>query len=132
MRASNTFAILFWAYSSRAKNNLTGMYVRITVNGKKANISLKQQVDIRTWNSKRQRAKGNSETSRALNSYLDQVHSQLVKLYQDFKFKGELITSELIKAEYLGESDNLDRTVIVSRFQRIKVSTAITLLKTLL
>ncbi|WP_428743317.1 site-specific integrase [Tenacibaculum sp.] len=106
MRTSNTFAILFWAYSSRAKDNLTGMYARITVNGKKVNISLKQQVDIRTWDSKRQRAKGNSETSRALNSYLDQVHSQLVKLYQDLKFKGELITAELIKAEYLGESDN--------------------------
>ena len=106
MRTSNTFAILFWAYSSRAKDNLTGMYARITVNGKKVNISLKLQVDIRSWDSKRQRAKGNSETSRALNSYLDQVHSQLVKLYQDLKFKGELITAELIKAEYLGESDN--------------------------
>ncbi|GGK19246.1 transposase [Yeosuana aromativorans] len=106
MRTSNTFAILFWAYSSRAKDNLTGMYARITVNGKKVNISLKLQVDIRSWDSKRQRAKGNSETSRALNSYLDQAHSQLVKLYQDLKFKGELITAELIKAEYLGESDN--------------------------
>lgn len=106
MRTSNTFAILFWAYSSRAKDNLTGMYARITVNGKKLNISLKQQVDIRSWDSKRQRARGNSEASRALNSYLGQVHSQLVKLYQDLKFKGELITAELIKAEYLGESDN--------------------------
>ncbi|MBS9461653.1 site-specific integrase [Flagellimonas sp. 389] len=106
MRTSNTFAILFWAYSTRAKNNLTGMYARITVNGKKVNISLKQQVDVRVWDSKRQRAKGNSETTRALNSYLDQVHAQLVQLYQDLKFKGQLITAELIKAEYLGESDN--------------------------
>ncbi|WP_235841668.1 phage integrase SAM-like domain and Arm DNA-binding domain-containing protein [Confluentibacter sediminis] len=106
MRTSNTFAILFWAYSSRAKDNLTGICARITVNGKKVNISLKLQVDIRSWDSKRQRAKGNSETSRALNSYLDQVHSQIIKLYQDLKFKGGLITAELIKAEYLGESDN--------------------------
>lgn len=40
MRTSNTFAILFWAYSSRAKNNLTGMYVKITINGKKAKSTL--------------------------------------------------------------------------------------------
>ncbi|MEP1487755.1 MAG: Arm DNA-binding domain-containing protein [Algibacter sp.] len=64
MRTSNTFSILFRAYSSRAKDNLTGMYARITVNRKKVNINLKQQVDVRVWDSKRQRAKGNSETTR--------------------------------------------------------------------
>lgn len=49
MRTSNTFAILFWAYSSRAKNNQTAIYARITVNGKKVNISLKYKVDVRNW-----------------------------------------------------------------------------------
>jgi integrase/recombinase XerD len=106
MRTSNTFAILFWIHTSRAKNNQTRIYVRITVNGKRANISLKYKVDILTWDSNRQRAKGNSEAARALNQYLDQVHSKLVQCYQDLKFKGQLITAELIKANYLGEDDN--------------------------
>ncbi len=106
MRTSNTFAILFWIHTSRAKNNQTRIYVRITVNGKRANISLKYNADIRTWDANRQKAKGNSEAARTLNQYLDQVHSQIVQLYQDLKFKGQLITSELVKAEYLGESDN--------------------------
>lgn len=106
MRTSNTFAILFWAYSSRAKDNLTGIYVRITVNGKKVNISLKHKADIRTWDSNKQKAKGNSEAARTLNHYLNQVHAQIVQSYQDLKFKGQLITAELIKGEYLGENDN--------------------------
>ena len=106
MRTSNTFAILFWVHSSRVKNNQTRIYARITVNGKRANISLKYHADIRIWDSNRQRAKGNSERARTLNQYLDQVHSQIVQHYQDLKFKGHLITVELIKAEYLGESDN--------------------------
>ncbi len=106
MRTSNTFAILFWRHTSRAKNNQTRIYVRITVNGKRANISLKYKADIRTWDANRQKAKGNSEAARTLNQYLDQVHSQIVQLYQDLKFKGQLITAELVKAEYLGESDN--------------------------
>ena len=71
MRTTNTFAILFWAYSSRAKDNQTAIYARITVNGKKVNISLKHKVDIRTWDSNKQRAKGSSKTSRTLNQYLD-------------------------------------------------------------
>jgi hypothetical protein len=71
MRTSNTFTILFWAYSSRAKNNLAGIYARITVNGKKVNISLKLKADIRTWDSNRQRAKGKSESARLLNQHID-------------------------------------------------------------
>ncbi|PCJ98461.1 MAG: integrase [Flavobacteriaceae bacterium] len=106
MRSSNTFSILFWAYTSRAKNNLTGIYARITVNGKKVNISLKHKADIRTWDPNKQRAKGKSEAARILNQYLDQVHSQLVQSYQDLKFKGHLITAELIKADYTGEGKN--------------------------
>lgn len=106
MRTSNTFAILFWIHTSRAKNNQTRIYVRITVNGKRANISLKYKADTRIWDANKQRAKGNSEAARMLNQYLDQVHSQIVQCYQDLKFKGQLITAELIKAEYLGENNN--------------------------
>ncbi|MEE9361595.1 MAG: hypothetical protein V3U92_03255 [Cellulophaga sp.] len=47
MRTSSTFAILFWIHTSRAKNNQTRVYAKITVNGKRANISLKQKVDVR-------------------------------------------------------------------------------------
>ncbi len=106
MRTSKTFAILFWAHTTRTKNNQTPIYVRITVNGKRANFSLKHRADIRTWDSKRQKVKGNSESARILNGYLNQVHSQIFECYKDLKLKGKLITAELIKAEYLGESDD--------------------------
>lgn len=38
MRTSNTFSILFWVNPSRAKNYLTTVQARITVNGKRATI----------------------------------------------------------------------------------------------
>jgi integrase/recombinase XerD len=82
MRTSNTFSILFWINSSRIKNNLSIVNARITVNGKRATISLKAKADIRFWDNDKQRAKGNREDSRRLNLYLDQVHSQLVQCYQ--------------------------------------------------
>ncbi|MEE9364572.1 MAG: site-specific integrase [Cellulophaga sp.] len=106
MRTSTTFAITFWIYSKRAKNDQAGVYARITVNGKKSDISLKIKADIDIWDSIRYRAKGSSERARRLNEYLDQVYSKLIQSYQDLKFKGQLITAELIKAEYLGENDN--------------------------
>lgn len=106
MRAESTFTILFWINSSRAENNLAIIYVRITVNGKRVNISLKRKVDITTWSTGKQRVKGFSKNARETNQYLDQVHSQLFQCYQDLKLKRELITATLIKVNYLGEGDD--------------------------
>ena len=104
MRSSTTFSILFWVYSQRAdKNNSSNIYVRITVNGKKANTSLKQKVNITSWDSKRQRIKGNSAKARTINLYLDEVKSDLVQSYRDLKSESKVLTPHLVKARYLGE-----------------------------
>lgn len=106
MRTSTTFSILFWIYTSRAKNNESTVYARISVNGKKINISLKCKANIHNWDPSRQRARGTNAKSRALNQYLDNVHAQLVQCYQDLKFKEKFITVELVKSAYLGEDEN--------------------------
>ncbi|WP_166636559.1 hypothetical protein [Salegentibacter sp. 24] len=50
MRTQSTFSVLFWIYSKRAKGNQTAIYARISINGRKLNISLKRKVDL--WDSK--------------------------------------------------------------------------------
>ncbi len=62
-RTQSTFSVLFWIYTKRAKNNFAVVYARITVNGKKLNISLKRKVDLTLWNPKKQRV-GKSTESR--------------------------------------------------------------------
>lgn len=122
MHSSNTFSILFWINSSRAKNNLATVHARITVNGKRAIISLKLKADIRSWNKVKQRAKGNKEDSKILNLYLDQVYAQLVQCHQELRYKKELITSELIKAIYLGHDDDSRTLLEVVKYHNIKIS----------
>ncbi|MBJ6368838.1 Arm DNA-binding domain-containing protein [Snuella sedimenti] len=70
MRTSSTFSILFWIYATRAKNNQTDIYARITVNKKRVNISLKKKIDISTWDANRQKVKGNGITARVKVSYI--------------------------------------------------------------
>ena len=106
MRTQNTFSILFWLQSSRAINDEALLYARITVNGRRVNISLKRKIPLSRWDSKKKKARGNSNEARQINNYLSQVQTQLFQSFQDLKFKGELITAELIKAEYLGENGN--------------------------
>lgn len=122
MRTTNTFSILFWITPSRAKNHLTTVFTRITVDGKRATISLKAKADIRFWDNDKQRAKGSREASRRLNHYLDQVHSQLVQCYQELRFKKQLITSKLIKEIYLGTDDNSKTLLELIKYHNIKIS----------
>lgn len=103
MRNTNTFSILFWTDRKNMKDGQALLYARITVDGKRVNLSLKRKIDVSLWDAKKKRAKGTSSEARQINLYLDQTHTQLFQCYQDLKFKGELITAQLIKAGYGGE-----------------------------
>ncbi len=106
MKTSSTFSILFWADFSRAKDDQASIYARITVNGKRATISLKRKVFISDWDVHKNRARGTSQKSRILNSYLDETYNLLFKCYRDLKTEQKLITSQSVKARYLGDDDD--------------------------
>ena len=104
MRSSSTFSVLFWIYASRAnKNNQTNIYARITVNQQRVNISLKQKVDISTWDVKRQKVIGKNATAREINLFLDEVKADIVQCYRDLKRENGVLTPKRVKAKYLGE-----------------------------
>ena len=103
MRTSKTFSVNFWLDKKKVKNEEALIYARITVNGKRLNISLKRPVPINQWNSKTKRLNGTSKKSNELNEFLDQTYARFFQIYQDLKFKGKLITSDLVKAEFNGE-----------------------------
>ncbi len=103
MRTSLTFSVLFWIYAKRARNNQTDIYVRITLNGKKVNISLKQKVDVDAWDAKSQKMKGNTAQAKEINLYLNEVKSDIMQCFRDLKSEKRILTAELIKARYLGE-----------------------------
>ena len=103
MKTSSTFSILFWVDFSRVKDNQASIYARITVNGKRATLSLKRKVPLSDWDAHKGRARGTNQNTRILNNYLEQVNSNLFKSYQDLKNERKLITSQAIKSRYLGE-----------------------------
>lgn len=110
MKTTNTLGILLWADLARSKDNQASIYARITVNGKRATLSLKRKVPVTDWDAYRGRARGKNQNARTLNNYLEEVYSDLFKCYQDLKTERKLITSNAIKARYLGE-DELNHSI---------------------
>ena len=111
MKTSSSFSILFWVNLSRTKNSNASLYARITVNGKRAAISLNRKVLITDWDRDRNRAKGTGQKSRILNTYLDETYNQLFQAYQDLKSEHKQITAQAIKARFLG-LDEINRSVM--------------------
>ena len=106
MTHSNTFSILFWLKLASAKNKKAPVYARITVNGKRSELSLKRKVCISDWDSNKNRLKAVSDENRLVNSYLEQVNVKLFDCYQQLENKNKLVTSDIIKAHFLGKTES--------------------------
>nr|WP_297787690.1 site-specific integrase [uncultured Allomuricauda sp.] len=106
MKAKNTFAVSFFTRKSRSVANQLSIYVRITVDKKRSEISLKRNVSTKHWDNIRNRGKGSSSQIRELNAYLDSVYGALLVCHKELLEDNRVVTAEAIKSRYLGEDDN--------------------------
>jgi len=106
MKNTNTFSILFWLKLANAKNGKAPLYARITVNGRRAELSLKRKLLVSNWDANKNRLKGLSDETKIFNNYLEQVHSKLFEAYQGLRDKNQLVTAQLIKSSFLGNGEN--------------------------
>lgn len=106
MKTTSTFSIHFWANFSRVKDGHALLYARITVNGKRATIGLKQKVTVADWDIHKNRMRGTNQQARLTNGYLDEVYSSLFTCYQSLKLTNKVITAQSIKSKYLGNAED--------------------------
>lgn len=106
MKTKSTFTIIFFTRKSRSNSNQLSIYVRITVNGKRSEMSLKRSIEQNQWDNTKNRGRGNSETARILNAYLDGVYNKLLQCHKELIEEDKVLSSDAIKSRYLGEDDN--------------------------
>ncbi|WP_316754620.1 site-specific integrase [Pedobacter aquatilis] len=97
------FSLLF--YLKKQKNYLGGhvpVYLRITVGGKRSEMTSGLECDPLKWNTKSGRQDGKKEDVRSFNAYLDNLQAMIYQVHRDLTETGENITSESIKCKFLG------------------------------
>jgi len=68
----NLFSLLFYIRRSKAdKNGYANIYLRITVNGKRSELSIRRKVHVEKWSSDAGKAKGYTKEVQELNYYID-------------------------------------------------------------
>lgn len=89
------------------KQNRSGscpIYLRITVNGKRSEISTKKYIEPAKWSSVAQKVRGSSPTANALNSYLEQLSRKVLETETMLLKEGSEITARSIKYKIIGNN----------------------------
>ncbi len=102
MNSKSTFGIHFVLKSSRVINGTAPIYARITVDTNRVEISVKKRIPVLNWNKGKGMAKGKNPEINRLNSYLEQIRSQLTESYQDLVVNKQTVTPEAIKNKFYG------------------------------
>lgn len=100
------FSALF--YLKKPKNYVNGpvpIYLRITVAGKRAELTAARSVDPAQWNCNAGRVIGTKEASRMLNNYLDQLRSMVITAHQQLTEQNVTITAERLKNKLTGKAE---------------------------
>ncbi len=99
----STFSILFFIKRKKLlKNGDAPVYMRVTVDGRFLEASLKRGVNPKTWNEKKQRSTGRDRLSLELNDYLDDTLAKILKIHQRFADEKKIINPKTILDEWTG------------------------------
>ena len=96
-------SILFYAKRAKASvNGLVPIYTRITINGKRIELSSNRFVEMSKWSTEAGKMKGNSEEARSINSHLDMLRIQIIDMQMELVHKKIPVTAETLKNKILG------------------------------
>ena len=103
---TESFSVLFWGQKTRKnKRNEFPIYLRITVDGKRAELSTHRFVDEKSWDAKAQRVKQRANNAIQINSYLDMMRGKVQETFNSLIASGDTITASRIKELITGKEN---------------------------
>lgn len=111
-----TFGLLF--YIRRDKTNKRGeapVFMRLTINGERADASIKRFIEPHAWNSAKGKANEKCRGGKDLNLYLDAISANILQIQRDFELDKKEVSAQIILNRYLGK-DQSDRHTLMEVF----------------
>ncbi len=105
MRTDSTLGVIFFTRKKRNDSEKLDIYLRITVNKKRAEFSIKRDIAVCNWDIFRCRAKETDHNLILLNTYLDDVYAEVLNAHKQLHSERKLITAKAIKSRYFGEDE---------------------------
>lgn len=110
---TNSFAILCYLRNGKLdKLGKAPIYLRITVNGLRAEFSIKRKIEPRKWCSVKGRVRGSNPKAQALNHYIDELETKAYDIHSKLVIKKKPFNAELIKNKLLNK-EQTHKTLLV-------------------
>ncbi len=103
--------MFFMRKPKNGQDGLYPIYLRITVDGKSSELSVKRKCLTSSWNARTGRSNGTKESTRELNAYLEALTQQVYQAKRHLIEAAKDVTSDAIKRNMTG-ADEEKRTII--------------------
>jgi site-specific recombinase XerD len=99
-----TFNVHFWLKKTVLKKDGTfPIYARITIDGKRADLSTQQTTLEHSWCTTARRIKPKFSGAKEVNDVLENIHSSLVLCHKQLSNSGVVVSAQAVKLRYLGK-----------------------------
>lgn len=116
---NNSFSVIFTTRKTRTTNDeKVIIYVRITLNSQRVEMSTGLKIEANKWCEITKRARGSSEQSKTINSCLGDINNNIYQVYAMLLGNGNAISVFDIKRHYLGNPEKEKRITIMEIFDR--------------
>ena len=89
--------------------------MRLTINGERADASIKRFIEPHAWNSEKGKANEKCRGGKDLNLYLDAISANILQIQRDFELDKKEVSAQIILNRYLGK-DQSDRHTLMEVF----------------
>ncbi|WP_190809533.1 site-specific integrase [Flagellimonas sp. S3867] len=110
----NTFSTLFYIKNERRdKYGKAGLYLRITVDGRRSSISLHRKIDPSKWDSRMNKLKGKGVEAEELNRFMTTIRHKINRIQHELIEEGKPFTALDVKNIYLGKDKEVKMLLVV-------------------
>ncbi|RXG29931.1 site-specific integrase [Leeuwenhoekiella marinoflava] len=108
---NNYYALFHLIKRKINKRGLAPIYLRLTVDGKRKEHSISRRVDPRKWNSRQEKALGNSREAVEINTHISNLRHKLNQIHQNYIENDKYISANSLIKELRGENDIVKMTL---------------------
>lgn len=111
-RQKSTFRISFYVRRTRPnKHGEVPVCVRITVNGQRADTTIRKSILPDQWDAIRGQASPRTTLGKAINLYIDTVRARIIRIHRDLEMDEQPFTAQQVLDLYLGRKTSNRHTL---------------------
>jgi site-specific recombinase XerD len=121
------YSVQFWLNHNRKKDDQSKLFIRIVVDGKRAEIATTHFIFKDNWDNAKGRVKLNAKHAVLINGFLDHATNEIKKHFLLHAANGQSVSAKDLKDLFLGNREKTDPKTLLDAFEyhRVKMESMI-------